>query len=318
MISVIVPYCREWPQVAFTLRSIHEALNGVDHEVLAVDNVQSNMAVDRGSKNVEGMANTWRKAGNPWLKYIKFDDQLSHWQAKNYAMHIAEGDYFWFIDAHCICPGGSTMIRAYEYYTKNELFLKGSLHLPLTYHILESTQLMYKAVIEPKKFDYAYRFHTFNPREYSQEAICVPAMSTCGMLVSREIMHSIRYWPTELGIYSGGEHYLNYVFAIMGYNKWLWNGSSLCHHGEKRGYNWNHTDQQRNRAIACYMYGGEEHLVGWMLNKAKLSGREKQAIINNIYKTCEDHREYIKKNSVKTIEEWVAEWKNHELLILGE
>jgi hypothetical protein len=318
MLSVIVPYCREWPQVAFTLRSIHEALNGVEHEVIAVDNLQSNMVEDRGSKNVEGMANSWSKAGNPWLRYIKFEDKLSHWQAKNLAMSQANGDYFWFIDAHCICPGGSTMLKAYQYYQENESFLNGSLHLPLTYHILEPTQLMYKAVIEPKKFDYAYRFHTLCHKEYKQEVILVPAMSTCGMLVSKEIMWKIGCWPTELGIYSGGEHYLNYVFAIMGLNKWVWNGSSLCHHGDKRGYNWNHYDQQRNRAIACFMYGGEDHLIGWMTHKAKLSGREKQSVMRSIYDTCEEHRQHIAVNAIKTIEEWVEEWRDHELLILGE
>lgn len=319
MLSVIVPFCREWPQVAFTLRSIHNALDGIEHEVLAVDNLQSNMEEDRGTQNVQGMAGSWEKCKDPWLHYLKYDSRLSHWQAKNLAMNLSNGDYFWFIDAHCICPGGSSMIRMYEYYMKNESFINGSLHLPLTYHILEPTQLMYKAVIERSTFDYAYRFHTFDRSKYlHQEIIPVPAMSTCGMLVSKDLMWKIGCWPEQLGIYSGGEHYLNYVFAIMGYNKFLWNGSSLCHHGDKRGYNWNHNDQQRNRAIACYMYGGEKHLTGWMFNKAKLSGREKQSMIRDIIITCQEHREHIAVNAVISIEDWTEGWSQHELMIIGD
>jgi len=318
MLSVIVPFVREWPQIAFTLRSIHEALNGVDHEVLAVDNLQSEMVEDRGSKNVKGMEEAWKKKGDPWLHYLKYDEKLSHWQAKNYAMSKAKGDYFWFIDGHCICPGGSTMLRMYDYYIQHQNDLKGSLHLPLTYHILEPTQLMYKAVVEEKKLDYAYTFHTFSPKEYKGlESILVPAMSTCGMLISKEVMEKIGGWPRELGIYGGGEHFLNYVMAVLGMNKWVFNSASLCHHGDKRGYNWNHYDYQRNRAIACYMYGDYKHLDGWVRNKAKLNGREKMSVIRDIESSCNSHRDFISSNQVMEIEEWLDKWRDNPLVKVG-
>ena len=64
-LSVVVPYCREWPQVAFTIRSIYEELKGLDFEVLAVDNLQQGMAQDRGTENVKGMAKTWKNVHQP-------------------------------------------------------------------------------------------------------------------------------------------------------------------------------------------------------------------------------------------------------------
>lgn len=319
MLSVIIPFCREWPQVVFTIRSIHNALINVEHEIIAVDNLMPNMQEDRATSIISGMANAWEKKGEGWLKYLKYDEKLSHWQAKNFAMLNAKGDYFWFIDAHCIAPSGNVMEYVYDHYVSGELIINGSVHLPLTYHILEPTKLMYKAVVEPSKFDYAYSFHTLHDGDYeANDFVKVPAMSTCGMLVSRRIMNKIGHWPTELGIYSGGEHFINYVFAVMGFNKYVYTGDTLCHHGDKRGYNWNHNDQQRNRAIACFMYGGEKHLQGWLMKKAKLSGREKHNFFSDIINKCRSHREFIESQQVCTIEEWLERWKGHELLKLGE
>jgi hypothetical protein len=39
IVSCIVPYVQEWPQIAFTLRAIHTELRGIPHEVVAVDNM---------------------------------------------------------------------------------------------------------------------------------------------------------------------------------------------------------------------------------------------------------------------------------------
>ena len=97
VVSVIVPFVREWPQVAFTLRSIHECLKGIDHEVLAIDNLQSTMQEDRGSQNVASMANKWSQSKDPWLRYFHYTDKLSHWQCKNLGIREAKGDIYWFI-----------------------------------------------------------------------------------------------------------------------------------------------------------------------------------------------------------------------------
>jgi len=314
-ISVIVPFVREWPQVAFTLRSIHESLKGISHEVLAIDNLMSTMIEDRGSKNVKGMANEWESHGNPWLEYYHYKDKLSHWQCKNFGIREAKGSILWFIDSHCIIP--SSAAEAILFYESNYVDLKGSLHLPLTYHILEPRQLMYKAAVMVKKGDYHYTFHTFNRNKYleRERVIEVPAMSTCGMIMHRDYMRQLGGWPVSLGIYGGGENFINFTMAVLGLKKWVWIGDSLCHHGDKRGYAWNLYDQQRNRAIATYMFGGERLLRKWANEVGKFSHNERRRAIESIRKECNLHREAVKILQVCEIEEWVDQWKSHELMV---
>jgi len=38
MLSIIIPYCNEHPQVLFTVRSVLEEIRGMDAEVIVVDN----------------------------------------------------------------------------------------------------------------------------------------------------------------------------------------------------------------------------------------------------------------------------------------
>ena len=311
-LSVIVPFVREWPQVAFTLRSIHEELEGIEHEVLAIDNLQSNMEEDRGTGMVKGMANQWTKAGDPWLKYYHKNDKLSHWQCKNFGIQKATAPIIWFVDSHCIV-GRDAARTMYHFYKRNWEVLDGSIHLPLTYHILEQRQLIYKAVVDVTKGDYAYSFNTYIPSSWEQVQE-VPVMSTCGMMIHKQYLEQLGGWPKELGIYSGGEHFLNYCQAILGLKKYIWKANPLTHHGDRRGYSWNHYDQRRNRAIACYMVGGEKLMNKWVDECAKLSPNESKRVKNNIMATCKKHRDHIRSQQMMEIEEWLDKWKGHSLL----
>jgi hypothetical protein len=313
-LSVIVPYVREYPQVVFTLRSIHEELQGIEHEVIAIDNLQPGMEEDRGSAMVKNMANQWTKAGYPWLKYYRKNDKLSHWQCKNFGIEKASAPILWFVDSHCIV-GRDSAYSMFRFYNAHWQELDGSMHLPLTYHILEPKQLIYKSVINRATGDYAYSFNTYNPSSWKQWEE-VPAMSTCGMMIHKHYLNQLGNWPTELGIYSGGEHFLNYCQAILGLKKYIWKANPLCHHGEKRGYSWNYYDQRRNRAIASYLIGGEKLMVRWLENCGKLRDIEVKRMINNILATCRKHRDHIRNHRLLDIEEWVWIWKDHELMQL--
>lgn len=312
-ISVIVPYVREWPQIAFTIRSIHESLIGVDHEVLAIDNLMPTMQEDRGSENVRSMAKLWADKGDPWLKYFHYKKKLSHWQCKNFAMSKAEGDIYWFVDSHCIVPASA--VEAILLYRSGYKSLEGSLHMPLTYHILEPKQLMYKTKVNTSNALYHYKFHTFYPSRYLGAFTEVPAMSTCGMIIHKDYMELLGGWPKELGIYGGGENFINFTMAVLGLKKYVWVGDSLCHHGEKRGYSWNHYDYQRNRSIATYMFGGKRLLEIWLKKEAKFSRTEIRKVYRNICLTLRGHRNRIKDNQKYEIEEWVQSWKDSDLLI---
>ena len=119
-LSIIVPFVNEYPQVSFTLRSIIEELDDrVDWEIIAINNYSQKVAdqkrpEDKGGEHVQNLA---RLHGGR-LKYIKWDEKLSHWNAKNVGVAASSGKFLCFIDAHCIVgrnalfrPAGGPAIR---------------------------------------------------------------------------------------------------------------------------------------------------------------------------------------------------------------
>lgn len=291
----------EYPQVIFTLRSILEELTGeVDFELIAVNNYteETKRVEDKGGSYVEGFAKNI-----PELNYLRYPGKLSHWQAKNYAISQSSGKFLWFCDSHCI-PGRGAVIEALNYYRNNHELLNGSLHLPLTYHILESKKLIYKLNVNRPTGSVHYSFSSYIDKPLPYE---VPCMSTCGMMISRKLFDEIKAWPHTLGIYGGGENYINFVMAVMGKKKWIMPGKPLHHHGEKRGYAWNHDDHVRNRMIAIYCAGGEKWLA---LFTAASKGSETvlknyAVLVVNQYKEL---RRYVKEREVFTLDKWLQTW----------
>lgn len=308
-LSVIIPFVNEYPQVLFTLQSIAQDLVGrLDFEILAVDN----WCEEVGKQVVDGKERGRDKSGdavkgsdrhNEWLRYVNYTDKLSHWQAKNYAVSKSRGKVLWFCDSHCIV-GRDAVYGMYKYYVENYDRINGTMHLPLTYKILESRRLIYKLVYKPETGEVTY---SFTPFRSSEEPYEVPCMSCCGVMMSREIYEELGGWPRELGIYSGGEQFFNYTAAVLGYRKWIYPQGVLFHHGEKRGYHWNYDDSVRNRFIANYCWGGEK----WLRKaQAHTKGRPEvlKKIADNVVQTCKGHRKYIKSRQKMTIEEWAGKW----------
>jgi len=340
-VSVIVPYAQEFPQIAFTLRSLHEELRDVDHEIIAIDNMCPELVeqisnlekktgrmidVDRAHARVETTARRFYAPGFvpdeqdirqeheghiaaqarrlSWLKYVHYDGKLSHWQAKNHGIGHSDGDLLLFIDAHCVPARGglSGMVRAYPQLEARHGLC--SLHAPLTYHILEEHRMIYKLVARPERGELHYSFTGYRDEPQPYE---VPCMSTCGMLVSRKLYNKLGGWPVGLGIYGGGENFWNYVMAVMGAKKFIMPGAPLHHHGDKRGYHWNWGDHKRNQAIASYCYGGEKWLKRFCLKHPKYQSVPDffKFVVENVMETCATHRAHIEKKSVMTIEEWL-------------
>lgn len=304
-LSVIIPFINEWPQVAFTIMSIAEELRDrVDFEIIVVDNwcaevKAQNREPDRSHVQVESMAQF-----HPWLRLVKYDKKLSHWQAKNLGVRESLGRFLWFCDAHCIVSRNSVhdMFRYYRYHWAE---LNGSIHLPLTYHILEAHRLIYKLKAELENGFVGYSFTGFRESTMPYK---VPCMSTCGMMVTRELYDLMDGWPEILGIYGGGENFWNFTQAILGKNVWIYPAHPLRHHGEKRGYHWNYDNMLTNRASAMYMIGGEK-LARKYLNHCKGRPAVKDQIFLNVVISGEKQRAKIKANQVISIEDWVAKWE---------
>ena len=304
-----MPFCNEYPQVMFTVQCIGQELLGrVDFELIAVNNYCEEVAAQDREEDKGGITIKACQRGNPWLKYVEYTDKLSHWQSKNLGVKSSTGDILWFVDAHCMLSRDA-LFNMFNTYVKMEHELDGSLHLPLTYKILEWHRLIYKMVGEIEKGDLHYSFTGYRDNSANGNVPYeVPCMSTCGMMISRKIYDELGGWPVELGIYGGGENFINYTLAVLGKKKWIMAGDgTLFHHGEKRGYHWNGDDMIRNRFIANYMFGGDKWLSLMRDNR-----KGKKEVLQNIYKdvkaACEGHRKLIKSNQVISIEEWLSKW----------
>jgi len=313
-LSIIVPFCNEYPQIIFTLQAIAQVLLGrVDFEIIAIDNFCKEVEEmakkdrnqpsiyerDKGGDVVKGS----QRASGGWLKYLHYDKKLSHWQAKNMGVRESTGDILMFIDGHCI-PSRDSLYYMFKWYCNNQDKINGSLHLPLTYKILESKRLIYKVVWNPERTELHYSFTGYRD---SAEPYEVPCMSTCGMMISREVYDKVGGWPTELGIYGGGENFMNFTLSVLGMKKWIFPGFSLHHHGESRKYHWYFDDHVRNKIIAAYVYGGKTFAERYM-KSSKGNPSVLQNIFNDVIAKCEGHRNLIKSSQKMTIYEWLNKW----------
>jgi hypothetical protein len=210
--------------------------------------------------------------------------------------------------------GDGSFRKMFDYFStsmhwNNDNGIMPTLHPLLSYHILESKKLMYKLVWNNKKKELGYSFHTYAEEEWkTHPTIEVPCMSTCGMMMSRATYDYIGGWPEELGIYGGGEHFINYTMAVLGLKKYVYRDAILYHHGDQRSYSWNYDDYTRNRAIACYLYGGKAHCEGYIKHRGG-SKTQNYRIMYDVFKKCEEQREDIKTKQVEEIYNWMEEWR---------
>jgi len=305
-LSVIIPFCNEYPQVLFTIQNIAQELRDrVEFEIIAINNYCQEVKDQKREEDKGYEALLASQRGNPWLKILKYDEKLSHWQAKNLGVMESTGKFLWFCDAHCIVSRDS-LLRMYEYYRNHYEVLNGTLHLPLTYKILEWHKLIYKLVANSETGEIHYSFTSSRPANAPYR---VPCMSTCGMMMTRELYDYIGGWPVELGIYGGGENFINFTLAVLGKTVNIFPAPPLFHHGEKRGYHWNGDDYTRNRTIASYMFGGKE-LAARFIAHRRGNPAILQKILNDVLEKTRPHREMIAAKQKLSIEEWLAKQAN--------
>ncbi len=311
-LSVIIPFVNEWPLIAATVANIAEELRDrVDFEIIAIDNWCAQVAKqgrnpDRGHEHMHTVAK-----GHPWLKVLKYEEKLSHWQAKNLGVRESSGKFLFFCDAHCIVSRDALACML-AYYREHSEELNGTLHLPLTYHLLEWRTLIYKLVARPEDGFFHYSFDQGGYKKRAAEAngatFEVPCMSTCGMLMSREIYDELGGWPEGLGIYGGGENFINFTLAILGRKINIFPGPPLRHHGERRGYSYNWQDMQRNRLLATMMFGGVKHMRRFQ-KKMKGNAALAQRLGDQAVVLGREQRDMIKTKQVIEIDDWVETWK---------
>lgn len=334
-LSIIIPFCGEYPQNLFTIMSIWNQLrdSGIDYELIAVNNWNDKVAVQadylytcpdckKTRKITRAEANRYRPpygkddpggakvksyaAMHPWLKYVEYTDKLSHWNAKNAGVAAATGDILFFIDAHCALAPES-LVSMFEHYTKNpDTIMNGTLHLPIVYFLERpGPALIYKLVANPEISRYHYSFTRYRVEKAPYQ---VPCMSTCGMMISRALYDLLGGWPSELGIYGGGENFINFTLAVLGKTISIYPTRPLHHFAEKRGYNYEYVDFKRNQIIATYMFGGAERAK--MFSKhCKLDAKTAERVVADVIEKCADHRSRISKHQTTEIEDWYDKWQ---------
>lgn len=257
-------------------------------------------------ENKSGEAVKAASALNPWLKYMTVPDTLSHWECKRRACMEAKYNNFLFLDAHTIPAKGSIFNMLSDYVlNKMDYDKKGTFHMPLTYKILESRRLIYKMKIE-KDF-YGYVFTRYS--NCSGIAYEVPCMSTCGMLISREVYNRVGGWPSGMTMYGGGENFMNYTLSVLGLKKFIFPGATLFHHGEKRDYHYTYDGMIFNRMIAHYLFGGLSGLKKYTEGlPGNIERGKKINFINQIIDEQSDHRSFIRDQQKIGIEEWAKKW----------
>jgi len=304
-LSVIIPYVCEWPLNVFTIRNIAEELRDrVDFEIIAVDNFCDQVKAqgaeqDRTTEHLEAL-----QRGHKWLKVLRYTDKLSHWQSKNLAIKNASGKFLFFVDSHCVV-GRDALFNMFDYYRKTYENLNGTIHLPLTYHIMEYHRLIYKLQADLDRGHVHYSFSAYRDSKAPYE---VPCMSTCGMMITKDMLAGVGMWPEQLGIYGGGENFINFTLSVLGKKKWIMPGQPLCHHGDKRKYHWYGDDMVRNRCIATYLFGDKDLALTYVENCKGHKGT-----LHGIYEDVlgrEDvqaHKKHIDGRKVISIQDWIQQ-----------
>jgi hypothetical protein len=188
--------------------------------------------------------------------------------------------------------------------------------MPISYLLeRDGGELVYKFRGDPDNGYYDYSFtpyHKRRPDDPNAMSFTTDCMSTCGMMISREIYDKLGGWPRLLGIYGGGENFINYTLAVLGYSVNIFCHRPLYHYAEKRGYNYEYDDYVRNRILATYIFGGEP-VAKKYINHLINIGKGKQSVVEKMLADCIRisgyHRKHIIKNQAYSIEDWYYHYR---------
>lgn len=327
-----MPCANEYPMVNFTINNIYCELykSGIDFEIIVIDNWCEEMGKQKVEREVNGeMIHVSRgrdktketlshiSPKHPFVKYIEFPDKFGHWNAKNAGIAASTGKILWFVDAHCIVSKNA-LVNLYRTYIDNYEIINGTLHLPLGYMLERpGKELLYKFCHRPAKHDWHYTFTSYGSVQKLQSPTAawwpVPVMSTCGMMMSRTIYEELGGWPKELGIYGGGENFINFTLAVLGRQVNILPGLPLYHYADKRGYNWNYTDYHRNRIVSTWLFAGKHHAMAYM---DELRGN--YDVWQKVWKglleseSLRAHHAHLQPLKKMSIEDWTAQWEFEE------
>ena len=331
MLSIIIPHYHEHPQLIFTLQALLYELEGgvIDYdtshrwEIILIDNSNLPQHEHRELDSSKYIKMKQDAGLLPNVVSLHYTDCLSHWQAKNFGCNstIPYGTFL-FLDAHVLIKQGTlnNMWEIFKWLPK-----ESTLHLPLSYMIEPSytNELCYELIHDLNKGILDYRFTKWD--RFSEERSKkiedwfireVPCMSTCGMMIDKQTFFNMyKGWPPSLGNYSGGEHYINFVGALLGIKHYVACLDPIHHYAAPRAYTLDYNDVYKNRAIVMFVVGGVSFLNKYLDHLRSLTvGRISPRIINKLQEEIpsipelKERQKYIERSSVITLENWIAQW----------
>lgn len=240
-LSVIIPVRNEFKNLLWTLQMLQLELTGLRAEVVCVLNQASDEEYER-------LVAYWPfQEGH--MKAIRYDETGSAWQARRAGVAAATGEQLLFLDSHVVIRPG-TLVRALDY----KRTFEGVLHLAVNYWLNHPHRTVFQYKWQPEKFWGRWT------REVPQEPTYNILMSGfCGLMMQRTVYDRVGGLHPQLGIYGGGEPYLDLKVQRYGYAIRCHPTLQLYHLTEKRGYSWNNDDLWRNFLLAASAVGGDKY-----------------------------------------------------------
>jgi hypothetical protein len=176
-------------------------------------------------------------------------EEGSAWQARRIGSERARGDYIFWCDSHVVVRGDD-LRRAVDWH----LGWRGVLKFGLNYFLDHPARTLYQYDWKPERFWGTWTRRRPDPPDYRI------MLSGSHGLIDRSVYEEIGGIHPALGIYGGGEPYLDFKVQMFGYEVRCSPAHQVYHIAERRGYSWDNDDLWRNFMISAYAIGGDEAL----------------------------------------------------------
>ena len=285
-VSVIIPACNEFPQIAFTLDSIEHELRDIEHEVI----VAFNNSTDEGEEYIKGRGTNIRSVNS---------ETGSCWKARSLGAKKANGDILFFFDAHILLEHHSIERCLDVFEEKKDV---GIVWMAMRY-LMDQKRVCYGYDLKPEKF---WGNWTSHRREIDPYPLTMSGAA--GFAIRRKTFEAIKGYHPDFGIYGGGEPYLAFKAERLGYRNYICPLAVFAHYNAKRKYSWNNDDLWRNFLLASYTTGGEHwlkkikgHYYG-ICNGNKTYENRLEEIVQEAKELGEEDHQWIEDNSLLSLD----------------